>query len=69
MTDEEMNAFYSSPLENFFDLKVNEYLIIKDKTGAIVDRLCWTGACYRALNFKNFKSKMFGDIKPIPGDT
>ena len=30
MTDEEMNAFYSSPLENFFDLKVNEYLIIKD---------------------------------------
>ena len=69
MTDEEMNAFYSSPLENFFDLKVNEYLIIKDKTGAIVDRLCWTGACYRALNFKNFKSKMFGDIKPISGDT
>ena len=68
MNENEMTAFYSNPNANFYDLLVNEYLIIRNDKREIVDRLCWTGEGYRHLDYANFSSKWFGDIKPIKGD-
>ena len=68
MDEEEMTNFYSNPTENLFNLLVNEYLIVRNKDGEIVDRLCWTGEGYRHLDYSNFSSSWFGDIKPIKGD-
>lgn len=48
---------------------VNEYLIIKNQNGNIVDRLCWTGSSHRRLNYKDFFSHWFGTVRPIKGDT
>ena len=65
-----MEAFYGNLRYNHFDLLPNEYLIIHEReSGEIVDRLCWTGTTYRHLNFASFKSKWFGDVRPIAGDT
>ena len=48
----------------------NEYLIVREaESGNIVERLCWTGSEYRRLNYANFKSRWFGDIRPVQGDT
>lgn len=70
MNQNEMVAFYMEPNDNCFNLLPNEYLIIyESETGNIVDRLCWTGTAYRHLNYNNFKSKWFGDVRPMPGDT
>ena len=30
--------------------------------------MCWTGKGYRHLDYTSFKSKNFGEIKPLPGD-
>lgn len=68
MTDDEMAIFYQSPTENHYNLLINEYLIVRNSNKEIVDRLCWTGECYRHLDFSNFTSKHFGDVKPIKGD-
>lgn len=70
MNENEMTAFYMAPNDNCFNLLINEYLIVRESaTGNIVDRLCWTGNEYRRLNFSNFKSKWFGDVRPMAGDT
>ena len=70
MNENEMTAFYMDQNENTFDLVPNQYLIVREAdTNNVVDRLCWTGTGYRRLNYSNFKSKWFGDIRPIQGDT
>lgn len=68
LSEQELIAFYESPTVNSFNLLVNEYLIIYDKDKNIVDKVCWTGEKYRRLNYSNFYSRQFGDIKPMKDD-
>ena len=68
MNDDEMAYFYSNPTENTYDLYINEYLIIKDSEGNIVDKLCWTGENYRHISYDTFKSNHFGNVKPMKDD-
>ena len=69
LDENEMAEFYSNPTTNLYDLFINQYLLVFDKnSGECVDRLCWTGEEYRHLNYTNFNSKWFGDVKPMKGD-
>jgi predicted ribonuclease YlaK len=68
MSDDLMSEFYSQPFTNMFNLKVNQYLVVSNMDNEIVDTLCWTGEEYRHLNYKNFSSRYFGDVKPFKGD-
>ena len=68
MSEDEMIEFYSNPTKNIYDLHINEYAIIYDSNGAVVEKLCWTGEGYRRLDYSTFKSKHFGEIKPLQGD-
>ena len=68
MNEQEMTSFYTNQNENLYNLLTNEYLIIRNSDGEIVDRLCWTGENYRHLDYANFSSKWFGDVKPMKGD-
>lgn len=67
LSDEELSQFYENINTNHFNLYTNEYLIIKNNN-QIIDRLCWTGNTHRRLATKDFNSRAFGNIKPIPGD-
>ena len=68
--DEASLAFlYQHPDTNHFNLFINQYLIIKDCGGVILDRLCWTGETHRRLNYKDFYSSYFGKVRPYKGDT
>ena len=68
MNEDEMTHFYTNQDENLYDLLINEYLIVRNAEGEIVDRLCWTENGYRHLDYSNFSSKWFGDVKPMKGD-
>ena len=68
MNEQEMTYFYTHQTDNLYDLLINEYLIIRNSDHEIVDRLCWTGEGYRHLDYSNFTSKWFGDVKPVKGD-
>lgn len=67
MTENEMAEFYSLPTDNVLNLLINQYLIIKNEDGEIVDKLVWTGEGYRPLKYEKFKSKWF-EVKPMKGD-
>ena len=68
LDNDQMSEFYSNQDKNLFDLKVNQYLVVRDSDGEIVDRLCWTDDGYRHLSYQSFSSKWFGDVKPMKGD-
>ena len=68
LSESEMINFYQNYNENLFNLNVNEYALIYNDSGDLVERLCWTEEGYRHLNYTSFNSKHFGEIKPIKGD-
>ena len=68
LNDEQTTELYSNLNNNIFNLNVNQYLIVRDSSGQIVDKLCWTGEGHRPIGYYNFNSEQFGDIKPKKGD-
>lgn len=49
---------------NHFDLLPNQYLIVKNTSGEIVDVRKWTGEHYVEVKSKSLKSEMFGSLTP-----
>ena len=70
MSEEELADFYQNMNNgnNQYNLLINEYIILKDKFNNIIDQYCWTGHSYRKVKYSTFKSKWFGEIKPIKED-
>lgn len=68
LDEEEMADFYENLNKNHFDLKINEYLILRDWNHNTVDELCWTGKTHRHITYSNLNSKLFGKIKPFKDD-
>ena len=65
LSEEEMAYFYEHISENIYELLTNEYIILKNEDGKIVDTLKWTGDGYDTIRCKPFKSNMFGTLKPL----
>lgn len=66
--DAELAYFYENLNINHFDLYINQYVLIRDCGGSLVDRLCWTGETHRRLSYKDFSSRWFGTVRPVKGD-
>ena len=62
--DDTLANFYQETTKNWWDLKIGQYLIIKNPEGEIVDTRCWTGEDHRYLKYNTFNSKYLGKIKP-----
>lgn len=62
--DSEMISFYENPAENIFNLKINEYAIVKDSSGNIVDKLKWTGEKNSPVAYRKIKNDHSGKIAP-----
>lgn len=67
-SEEDMADLYEHYNENIYNLLTNQYLIVRDTDGNIVDTMCWTGEEYRHLNYRSFNSRHFGEVKPYKGD-
>lgn len=65
LSEEEMADFYQNINENTLGLLTNEYLVLKDSDGNVVDKLKWDGEMYQTIRCKPFKSNMFGTLKPL----
>ena len=66
-TQDSIAEFYENINENCLSLLPNEYAILRDSSGAVIDRVCWTGETHRPLKFQTFSSKWF-NVKPMKGD-
>lgn len=65
LDDDAMAYFYENPSVNSYDLLPNEYVLLKNSNGEIVDRLKWDGELYQTVRCKPYKSSMFGQLKPL----
>lgn len=63
-SNDQLEQFYQEQKVNHFNLKIGEYLILKNANNEIVDVRAWTGEEHRFLHSGNFNSKWFGKIKP-----
>lgn len=65
-TDEEFASIYEKDnSDNIFNCLVNEYAIIQDSENHICDVIKWNGEQYVTVNTKPFKSRAFGNTKPL----
>ena len=64
MSEEEMAYFYEHMADNIYDLMYNEYLIIKDSDGNVVDKRKWNGETHKEVFNKTIKSVYFDNLKP-----
>lgn len=69
LSNEELAEFYEQKStiekENIYDLLVNQYLIIKNKSNQIIDKYKYTqDKILKPINFYSTESRMFGKIKP-----
>lgn len=63
MTDYEMANFYECQV-NKWDLAINEYLLIKNENGEVVDKLRWTEQGFEPVKYKVIDNRFTGKIKP-----
>lgn len=68
LSENDMAYFYEHPTDNQYGLLPNEYLILKDESGEIVDQLKWDGYSFTPTKVGNLKSDYFGNLKPYKGD-
>jgi PhoH-like ATPase len=62
--DEFEQANFYSCMINKWNLLENEYLILKDLEGNIIDKLKWSGHKFENLNYKKIDSKYVGKVSP-----
>lgn len=63
MTDDEMAKFYEDKT-NKFGLLTNQYLLIKNINGEVVDKLKWNGNEFIGLRYEAVQHKLTDRIKP-----
>ena len=63
MTDEQLAEFYSSgSVGEAEEFAVNEYIVIQNKSGEVVDSLRWNGSEFKKISKKPFSTKFGGKV-------
>ena len=66
LDDEKLAAFYNNKevYAELFDLRENQYLLIEDSTGEVVDRYCYQNGELRQVMFCKLGGTFTGTVKP-----
>lgn len=65
MTDDELSLFYQNKGSNLHtDWFTNEYLVIKNTNGDVVDQFRWAGDAFSHVPYKAINSRYMGKVKP-----
>lgn len=67
LNEQELIQFYNKytdPMNNDYNMLINEYLIIKNEANEIIDQYKYTEDGFKPVPFISFESRMFGTIKP-----
>ena len=64
-SNETLSDLYLNMNQNRFDCMENQYICLEDAQGITIDVLKWSDNKYHRLSSKGFKSRMFGEIRPL----
>ena len=63
-TDEEIANFYSNMQNNTLGLMTNQYAILYNPNGDIIDKIKWDGTCNKTISYKPISNDFVGKVKP-----
>lgn len=63
--DEQYVNLYNNIDFNTYDCLTNQYVLVQDEEGNLVDRLKWNGNKYEHLTYKQINNNYMGRIKPL----
>ena len=63
-TDEEIAEFYSNTQNNTLGLMINQYAILYNPNGEIIDKVKWDGICNKTISYKPISNDFVGKVKP-----
>ena len=63
--DEKYSTLYNDTSFNTYDCLTNQYILVKNEEGNLVDRLRWNGSKYEHLSYKQINNSYIGKIKPL----
>lgn len=63
-TDEEIAEFYSNMQNNTLGLMINQYAILYNPNGEIIDKVKWDGTCNKTVSYKPISNDFVGKVKP-----
>lgn len=63
--DETYNNLYNNINDNIYNCLTNQYVLVKDDNGNVIDRLKWNGNEYKRLSYKQINNNYTGKIKPV----
>lgn len=63
-TDEEMADFYGNMSNNSLGLLINQYAILYNPNGEMIDKVKWDGNCNKSISFKPISNDFVGKVKP-----
>lgn len=69
--DNELALFYGDYLVNnvnHYNLLDNQYILLKNSSGEVIDKYKWHENKYNAIPFLKADSRMFGKVVPLNGD-
>lgn len=61
---DEQIAFYNNPCDNIFNLFDNEYVILRNGEGEIIDKMKWNGERHVPISYRQLDNIFYGKIKP-----
>lgn len=62
--NEKLSEIYKDKFNNAFDLRINEYLLVRNEDGSLADKLKYTANGYINFRNKTLDSRALGKIKP-----
>ena len=63
--DEKYSTLYNDTSFNTYDCLTNQYILVKNDEGNLVDRLRWSGNKYEHLSYKQINNSYIGKIRPL----
>lgn len=63
-TDEEIADFYENIQNNTLGLMINQYGILYNPTGEIIDKVKWDGTSNKTISYKPISNDFVGKVKP-----
>lgn len=64
LSDEELALIYQKEPGFNLGCLVNEYIVVSNNAGEVVDYLRWNGTCFVPATFKQINSRFGGKVKP-----
>ena len=63
-SDEEIADFYENTSKNTLGLLTNQYAVLYNTNGEVIDKIKWDGKCNKSISYKPISNDFVGKVKP-----